>query len=448
MMRWIPALLLLAAPLGAQDAFPPDASGGGGGGYDGGSVSSPFLGPDGACAPGNPTYSWTSSPTAGWYKQPDTAVTKNQFAFCLEAGTYGAAGPVLTFARADNGVGQTRTHFRVWDPDAPTQVAGFLSASSSKWTTATTMTLRVFDTADTGVSLASSTSLSKVEIGDYDHQKDGFLTLIGGPTGADTYILFSPYNGVDFFQTTLDVVYPTANRTITLPDASGTVLLGGSTFLAPDGTKSAPAFSFTSDTDTGIFHEADHEINFTSNSEEIIETRYNGSSSVFNFYNIANTTAGDFGFSYTGSSASSTFYVSIPAVAGFAHIQLGGGTTTGGQITLGSPAVGNKLYFYASDTLANAIRWETDLLGTDYTDVVPAAPSGVNTLTLPAATGTVLVGGGTNTITLGTVAFAALGTPANGTLVYCSDCGRGTTPCAGGGSGSMAKREAGAWYCD
>jgi hypothetical protein len=62
-------------------------------------------------------------------------------------------------------------------------------------------------------------------------------------------------------------------------------------------------------------------------------------------------------------------------------------------------------------------------------------------------------------VTYGTVLFAALGTPANGTFAYCSDC-TVTTPatcttnlltsctCAGSGNGALAKRLNGTWYCN
>ena len=220
-----------------------------------------------------------------------------------------------------------------------------------------------------------------------------------------------------------------------------------SPFLAPDGSVSAPAFSFTSDTDTGLFHEAVNEINFTSNGAEIVEWRYSGTATSYFFLNPANTSNGSGLLSSSSGSSSMNwyfkghggitgnaggFYTSATDAAFFA----GNGAATGMLILAGTPT---NPY----------IRFETDYLGTDYLDIKPAsAPSGTLTVTVPAATGTVLLGGGTNTITLGTVAFSALGSPANGTLVYCSDCQRGTTPCAGSGSGSMAKREAGAWYCD
>lgn len=45
------------------------------------------------------------------------------------------------------------------------------------------------------------------------------------------------------------------------------------------------------------------------------------------------------------------------------------------------------------------------------------------------------------------VVFASLGTPNNGTQVYCSDCTK-TTPCADSGTGAMAFRVAGAWECN
>jgi hypothetical protein len=42
--------------------------------------------------------------------------------------------------------------------------------------------------------------------------------------------------------------------------------------------------------------------------------------------------------------------------------------------------------------------------------------------------------------------FAGLGTPANGTMLYCSDCAS-ANPCAGSGTGAVARRENGAWNC-
>ncbi len=43
--------------------------------------------------------------------------------------------------------------------------------------------------------------------------------------------------------------------------------------------------------------------------------------------------------------------------------------------------------------------------------------------------------------------FAALGTPANGTIKYCSNCTI-ASPCASGGTGALAKRLNGGWVCN
>jgi hypothetical protein len=45
------------------------------------------------------------------------------------------------------------------------------------------------------------------------------------------------------------------------------------------------------------------------------------------------------------------------------------------------------------------------------------------------------------------ILFANLGTPANGQQVYCPDC-TFANPCAGAGTGAIAKRLNGAWRCD
>lgn len=47
----------------------------------------------------------------------------------------------------------------------------------------------------------------------------------------------------------------------------------------------------------------------------------------------------------------------------------------------------------------------------------------------------------------GLTTFATLGTPANGVFVYCSDCTI-ANPCAGGGTGALAKRLGGVWVCN
>lgn len=50
-------------------------------------------------------------------------------------------------------------------------------------------------------------------------------------------------------------------------------------------------------------------------------------------------------------------------------------------------------------------------------------------------------------VTITATAFASLGTPANGTFKYCNDCTI-ANPCAGSGTGALAKRLAGVWVCN
>lgn len=51
------------------------------------------------------------------------------------------------------------------------------------------------------------------------------------------------------------------------------------------------------------------------------------------------------------------------------------------------------------------------------------------------------------TLQVGFSTFSGLVSNGNGTLIYCSDCTK-ATPCAGGGSGALAKRINGAWDCN
>ena len=79
-------------------------------------------------------------------------------------------------------------------------------------------------------------------------------------------------------------------------------------------------------------------------------------------------------------------------------------------------------------------------------------PNGTLTIGSVAVGNTVLDGQSNYLSALTTTAFTAtlqanLGTPANGTVVYCSDC-TFANPCAGAGTGAIAKRLAGAWRCD
>ena len=81
------------------------------------------------------------------------------------------------------------------------------------------------------------------------------------------------------------------------------------------------------------------------------------------------------------------------------------------------------------DIGTSALRVRTGYFGTSL--VIGAAPG-------TALTGSLFISGVTN---------ANLGTPTNGTVVFCSDCTI-ANPCAGSGTGALAKRLNGAWVCN
>jgi hypothetical protein len=58
-----------------------------------------------------------------------------------------------------------------------------------------------------------------------------------------------------------------------------------------------------------------------------------------------------------------------------------------------------------------------------------------------------IVRAGPGELTYTAVLFANLGTPANGTVAYCSDCLAQSNPCTGASTGAFARRLNGAWDC-
>lgn len=112
-----------------------------------------------------------------------------------------------------------------------------------------------------------------------------------------------------------------------------------------------------------------------------------------------------------------------------------------------------------NNIFANNIANTISIVGASSRAPVNVSSAGVATLTSPVLAGTISVTGtvsggltvsGTtvsDALRLSPTAFASLGTPANGTLMYCSDCAK-ATPCASGGTGALAKRLNNAWDCD
>jgi hypothetical protein len=120
------------------------------------------------------------------------------------------------------------------------------------------------------------------------------------------------------------------------------------------------------------------------------------------------------------------------ALSSFVVNELGGGVSKYRVLALGNKFSGTGIGFGGSG-LSSVDEYET----TTETEAGAAATS----TTIRHANTTL------NTLTLGTFTFNNLGALANGTMRYCSDCAA-ANPCAGGGTGAIAKRLNGRWVCN
>lgn len=122
------------------------------------------------------------------------------------------------------------------------------------------------------------------------------------------------------------------------------------------------------------------------------------------------------------------------------------GPTNGGT-GLASYTTGDLIYASSGTSLAaRAAVAAGQVLASAGVGAAPAytATPRVTSLYLGAAApGTPLAGG----ISMVGVVFASLGTPTDGTIVYCPDCVI-ANPCAGSGTGAFAKRLASTWVCN
>jgi hypothetical protein len=113
-----------------------------------------------------------------------------------------------------------------------------------------------------------------------------------------------------------------------------------------------------------------------------------------------------------------------------------------------------SLFFRApSNAQSMRIAFVVNTAGTNnnfYVDEFYVAHGWANSVPYPAMLGDtgnggyVIVNGG---IQMPGVVQGNLGTPANGTVIYCSDCTI-ANPCAAGGNGALAKRLNGVWVCN
>jgi hypothetical protein len=147
----------------------------------------------------------------------------------------------------------------------------------------------------------------------------------------------------------------------------------------------------------------------------------------------------------------------------YAPIYPNGSEGTLSQLCTAVPSAGNqtvtldwtalpgvtKYTLYRGAVGFSAVKLDnSDIVGTHYVDTL-AIPNGASAPQSagggPSGLHSGLVWG--QTLQLGIVGFASLGAPANGTFTYCPDCTI-ANPCAGGGTGALAKRLNSVWVCN
>lgn len=297
------------------------------------------------------------------------------------------------------------------------------------------------------------------------------------------------------------IVTPTANRTITFPDADITVAGSASALtstripyattgglltdsanlvytatglyvngsIAAGGTAISANVLFnvvsgTSDPAAtqsgGIFA---RNITLTGNNAQIVQgvagtvTHLNGA------FNLTAPIMGVFGTAQMQTAGTMTYGVGVQGLA----YNVSTGTISnafafraGIQNLNASGTITNAYSFYANDSASYGFNSGTI---TNQYGLYVANPANSGTLTnnygiyiaSQTSGGTLnyalYSAGGTNyfagNIQSGGTTQASLGTPANGTFIYCSDCTI-ANPCAGGGTGALAKRLNGVWVCN
>jgi len=141
-------------------------------------------------------------------------------------------------------------------------------------------------------------------------------------------------------------------------------------------------------------------------------------------------------------------FLRVPSV-GAHNFKVGQESAVTGKALFMNATNGNRLYLQAGTTSTTTTFTLPTAApaGNDY--LLKSSTAGVMGWTTVTGTGNAVLAT-SPTITspqFSAVLFGNLGTPANGALIYCSDCTI-ANPCASGGNGAFAKRLNGVWVCN
>jgi hypothetical protein len=187
----------------------------------------------------------------------------------------------------------------------------------------------------------------------------------------------------------------------------GTFSLASTALVGQIGSTAAPFYTFVSDEDTGIFQSAANRIDFSTGGTRrwIMETTGDFLPGVSGTYNI-------------GSAA-----LPINQIFVDSNVYAGAG--------LGVPVIGSTSYGLGlTGTSVQLLSSGSEMLS------VSGTGGSINAAVTASAP-----------IYLYSVAFASFQAFGNGAVIYCTDC-TVASPCAGGGTGAVAKRINSTWVCN
>ena len=234
-----------------------------------------------------------------------------------------------------------------------------------------------------------------------------------------------------------------------------------------NGTAALPSFTFGSNQNTGIYRAAANQIGFAVNGANVFTLTAAGFAGAYSpTQGVLTASAPFINHTATWNNGAVTFQnilsnITNTASAGAStliDLQVGGVSqfqvSPAGWLTLtGGAYVGatSQIYFTGRSRILSsnfALLSLQNSTGTDFTRLT----LGPEAVTNPGIAVSAAVGGQTQGIIIlrgdgTTQVFASLGAATNGSMIYCSDCTI-ASPCAGAGSGAIAKRLNGVWICN